>query len=148
MAGPDLEAEHARRLAQLDAAIRELPEEQRVILSMATAGGLTSREIGEALASPPAPSATGSARPASSWPPPSTWRIHHDHRRTSRPGRAARRLGAGPRLPDADAERIRLAIVPAVAAPSMTWWSEFNDKLSTAISRATSLPVPGLAGVQ
>jgi hypothetical protein len=30
----------------------------------------------------------------------------------------------------------------------MTWWSEFNDKISTAISRATSLPVPGLAGVQ
>jgi hypothetical protein len=24
----------------------------------------------------------------------------------------------------------------------MTWWSEFNDKLSTAISRATSVPVP------
>ena len=42
----------------------------------------------------------------------------------------------------------RRAIVPAVAAPSMTWWSEFNDKLSTAISRATSLPVPGLAVVQ
>jgi hypothetical protein len=52
------------------------------------------------------------------------------------------------RLPGADAERILLAIVPAVAAPSMTWWSEFNDKLSTAISRATALPVPGLAGVQ
>jgi hypothetical protein len=52
------------------------------------------------------------------------------------------------RLPDADAERIRQAIVPAVAAPSMTWWSEFNDKISTAISRATSMPVPGLAGVQ
>jgi RNA polymerase sigma-70 factor, ECF subfamily len=50
--GPHLEAEHAERLAQLDAAIRELPEEQRVILSMATAGGLTSREIGEALGEP------------------------------------------------------------------------------------------------
>jgi hypothetical protein len=46
------------------------------------------------------------------------------------------------RLPDADAERIRQAILPAVAAPSMTWWSEFNDKISTAISRATSVPVP------
>jgi hypothetical protein len=52
------------------------------------------------------------------------------------------------RLPDADAERIRQAIVPAVAAPSMTWWSEFNDKISTAIGRATSMPIPGLAGVQ
>ena len=38
VAGPDLEAEYGERLAQLDAAIRELPEEQRVILSMATAG--------------------------------------------------------------------------------------------------------------
>ena len=47
-----MEAEYGERLAQLDAAIRELPEEQRVILSMATAGGLTSREIGEALGEP------------------------------------------------------------------------------------------------
>jgi hypothetical protein len=46
------------------------------------------------------------------------------------------------RLPDADAERICQAIVPMVAAPSMTWWSEFNDKLSTVISRATAAPVP------
>jgi RNA polymerase sigma-70 factor, ECF subfamily len=52
VAGPELEAEYGERLAQLDAAIRELPEEQRVILSMATAGGLTSREIGEALGEP------------------------------------------------------------------------------------------------
>jgi RNA polymerase sigma-70 factor (ECF subfamily) len=52
VAGPDVEAEYGERLAQLDAAIRELPEEQRVILSMATAGGLTSREIGEALGEP------------------------------------------------------------------------------------------------
>jgi hypothetical protein len=48
------------------------------------------------------------------------------------------------RLPDADAERIRQAIVPAVAVPSMTWWSEFNDKISTAINRATATPVPAL----
>jgi RNA polymerase sigma-70 factor (ECF subfamily) len=52
VAGPDVEAEYGERLAQLDAAIGELPEEQRVILSMATAGGLTSREIGEALGEP------------------------------------------------------------------------------------------------
>jgi hypothetical protein len=51
------------------------------------------------------------------------------------------------RLPDAEAERIRLAIVPAVPAPSMTWWSEFNDKLSTAITRATATPVPALAAL-
>ena len=68
--------------------------------------------------------------------------------RPSQPGRAAHRLGQARRLADADAERIRLAIVPADPAPSVTWWSDFNDKLSTAISRATSLPVPGLAGVQ
>jgi RNA polymerase sigma-70 factor, ECF subfamily len=52
VAGPHLEAELRERLAQLDAAIRQLPEEQRVILSMATAGGLTSRQIGEALGEP------------------------------------------------------------------------------------------------
>jgi RNA polymerase sigma-70 factor, ECF subfamily len=50
--GPELDLEYGERLAELDAAIRELPEEQRVILSMATAGGLTSREIGEALGEP------------------------------------------------------------------------------------------------
>jgi RNA polymerase sigma-70 factor (ECF subfamily) len=50
--GPHQHAEFAERLAQLDAAIRHLPEEQRVILSMATAGGLTSRQIGEALGEP------------------------------------------------------------------------------------------------
>jgi RNA polymerase sigma-70 factor, ECF subfamily len=50
--GPHLQTESRERLAQLDAAIRQLPEEQRVILSMATAGGLTSRQIGEALGEP------------------------------------------------------------------------------------------------
>jgi RNA polymerase sigma-70 factor, ECF subfamily len=50
--GPHLAAEHAERLARLDAAIGALPEEQRVILSMATTGGLTSRQIGEALGEP------------------------------------------------------------------------------------------------
>jgi RNA polymerase sigma-70 factor, ECF subfamily len=50
--GPDLDVEYGERLAELDAAIGELPEEQRVILSMATAGGLTSREIGDALGEP------------------------------------------------------------------------------------------------
>jgi len=52
VAGPHLHAEFGERLAQLDAAIRRLPEQQRVILSMATAGGLTSRQIGEALGEP------------------------------------------------------------------------------------------------
>jgi RNA polymerase sigma-70 factor (ECF subfamily) len=52
VAGPHLHAELGERVAQLDAAIRRLPEEQRVILSMATAGGLTSRQIGEALGVP------------------------------------------------------------------------------------------------
>jgi RNA polymerase sigma-70 factor, ECF subfamily len=50
--GPELQTEAADRLAELEAAIRELPEEQRVILSMATAGGLTSRQIGQALGEP------------------------------------------------------------------------------------------------
>ena len=52
------------------------------------------------------------------------------------------------RLPGADAERIRQAIVPAVPALSATWWSEFNSKLSTAITRATEIPVPALAALQ
>jgi len=52
VAGPHAHAELGERLAHLDAAIRRLPEEQRVILSMATAGGLTSRQIGEALGEP------------------------------------------------------------------------------------------------
>jgi RNA polymerase sigma-70 factor (ECF subfamily) len=52
-AGPHLRAESRERLAQLDAAIRQLPDEQRLVLSMATAGGLTSRQIGEALGEPP-----------------------------------------------------------------------------------------------
>jgi RNA polymerase sigma-70 factor (ECF subfamily) len=52
VAGPHLHAELGERLARLDAAIRGLPEDQRVILSMATAGGLTSRQIGEALGEP------------------------------------------------------------------------------------------------
>jgi hypothetical protein len=48
------------------------------------------------------------------------------------------------RLPDAEADQIRQAIVPAVAAPSVTWWAEFNDKLSAVITRATAMPVPAL----
>jgi RNA polymerase sigma-70 factor, ECF subfamily len=52
VAGPERQVELADRLARLDAAIGRLPEEQRVILSMATAGGLTSRQIGEALGEP------------------------------------------------------------------------------------------------
>jgi RNA polymerase sigma-70 factor, ECF subfamily len=52
VAGPHVHAELGERLAALDAAIGRLPEDQRVILSMATAGGLTSRQIGEALGEP------------------------------------------------------------------------------------------------
>jgi RNA polymerase sigma-70 factor, ECF subfamily len=52
VAGPHAHAELGERLAQLEAAIHRLPEDQRVILSMSTAGGLTSRQIGEALGEP------------------------------------------------------------------------------------------------
>jgi hypothetical protein len=48
-------------------------------------------------------------------------------------------------LPDATAEQIRQAIVPQVPTLSATWWSEFNSKLSIAITRATATPVPALA---
>jgi hypothetical protein len=51
------------------------------------------------------------------------------------------------RLPDADAERIRQAIVPAVPTLEAAWWSEFNARLSTAIARATATPVPALAAL-
>jgi hypothetical protein len=49
------------------------------------------------------------------------------------------------RLPDADAERIRQAILPEVPPLSATWWSEFNDKLSAVVMRATATPAPALA---
>jgi hypothetical protein len=31
---------------------------------------------------------------------------------------------------------------------SAIWWTEFNSKLSTAITRATATPVPALAALQ
>jgi RNA polymerase sigma-70 factor, ECF subfamily len=40
-------------LASLQRAIDELPEEQRVILSMVAVGGMTSQQVGEALTLPP-----------------------------------------------------------------------------------------------
>ena len=52
VAGPHRQAEARERLARLDTAIGLLPEEQRVILTMATAGELTSSQIGEALGEP------------------------------------------------------------------------------------------------
>jgi DNA-directed RNA polymerase specialized sigma24 family protein len=52
VSGPDRQAEARERLVRVDAAIGRLPEEQRVILSMATAGGLTSAQIGQALGEP------------------------------------------------------------------------------------------------
>jgi hypothetical protein len=55
--------------------------------------------------------------------------------------------GRARRLPDADAERIRQAIVPAAPGLPATWWSDFNSKLSAAISRATATPAPALAAL-
>jgi hypothetical protein len=52
------------------------------------------------------------------------------------------------RLPDTDAEQIRQTIVPAVPALPATWWSEFNSKISSAITRATATPAPALAALQ
>jgi hypothetical protein len=51
------------------------------------------------------------------------------------------------RLPDADAERIRQAIVPAVPALEAAWWTEFNARISTVVARATATPVPALAAL-
>ena len=49
------------------------------------------------------------------------------------------------RLTDADAERIRQAIIPADLALPATWWSDFNSKVSEAIARATAMPAPATA---
>jgi hypothetical protein len=49
------------------------------------------------------------------------------------------------RLPDADAERIRQAIVPAAPALAGSWWSEFNGRISATIAFATATPGPALA---
>jgi hypothetical protein len=51
---------------------------------------------------------------------------------------------AARRLPEAEAERIRQAIVPADPGLPATWWAEFNDRLSAVIGRATATPVPAL----
>lgn len=50
--GPADQVELRDRLAVLQDAIRALPEEQRVIVSMATVGEMTSKQIGEALGQP------------------------------------------------------------------------------------------------
>jgi hypothetical protein len=49
------------------------------------------------------------------------------------------------RLPEADAERILGAIVPAAQALPASWWFEFNSKVSAVITRATATPAPALA---
>jgi hypothetical protein len=51
------------------------------------------------------------------------------------------------RLPDAEAERLRRAIVPADPGLPAGWWSEFNDRISSAINRATATPGPALAAL-
>ena len=51
------------------------------------------------------------------------------------------------RLPDAEAEQIRQAIVPAVPTLQAAWWPDFTDSLSTAIARATATPGPALAAL-
>jgi hypothetical protein len=52
------------------------------------------------------------------------------------------------RLGDADAERIRQAIVPDDLPLPATWWSDFNSKVSEAIARATAMPAPAIAAWQ
>jgi hypothetical protein len=51
------------------------------------------------------------------------------------------------RLPAADAERIRQAVVPADPTLSATWWSDFNARISATIARATTAPAPALAAL-
>ena len=148
--GPHLEAEYGERLAQLEAAIRELPEEQRVILSMATAGGLTSREIGEALGEP-----AGTVRYRLSQARKqlaAALDLEEDTMTSSgppRPGPAARRLGAGPAAaPTPTPSGSARPSSRRTAALSATWWSDFNARISAAIARATTTPAPALAALQ
>jgi hypothetical protein len=49
------------------------------------------------------------------------------------------------RLADADAERIRQAIVPEDLPLPATWWAEFNSRVSETIARATTMPAPAVA---
>jgi hypothetical protein len=53
--------------------------------------------------------------------------------------------GRAHRLTDADADRIRQAIVPDDLGLPATWWSDFNSKVSEAIARATAMPAPAIA---
>lgn len=50
--GPEARVELGERVAQLDRAIRELPEKLRTVLSLHVAGGLTSAQVGEVLGEP------------------------------------------------------------------------------------------------
>src|SRR5262249_33009916 len=49
---PAAQAELAEKVSELEAAIAELPEPQRVALTMSAVGGMTSAEIGTALGEP------------------------------------------------------------------------------------------------
>jgi RNA polymerase sigma-70 factor (ECF subfamily) len=49
---PETRAEQAEQLRILAAAIAELPESQRLVITMQASGGLTSAQIGEALGEP------------------------------------------------------------------------------------------------
>ena len=49
------------------------------------------------------------------------------------------------RLADTDAERIRQAIVPDDLVLPASWWSDFNSRVSQAITRATAMPAPAIA---
>ena len=51
------------------------------------------------------------------------------------------------RLADADAERIRQAIVPEDLPLPATWWSDFNGRVSEAIARATAMPASAVAAL-
>ena len=50
--GPEARAELGERVAELDLAIRRLPEKLRTVLSLHVVGGLTSAQVGEVLGEP------------------------------------------------------------------------------------------------
>ncbi|MGH3319770.1 MAG: hypothetical protein ACRDN9_06230 [Streptosporangiaceae bacterium] len=51
------------------------------------------------------------------------------------------------RLPDADAEDIRRAIIHEAPALPATWWIDFNRQMAATVVRATT-PAPALAALR
>ena len=148
VAGPHLEAESRERLAQVDAAIPRAPR--------GAAGDPLDGHRRRADQPPDrrGPGRAGRHRPLPAQPGPQAagGRARPGGEIMTSPARPdldqlLAAWAAARRLPDAEAERIRQAIVPPAPPLQATWWSDFNEKISTAIARATATPGPALAAL-